>query len=63
MSDNEILNYLQDHDFLVDAQDCIIKVINTSMQIIDREYDSKTETMTLSTPDNVFVFGWKLKEY
>ncbi len=63
MSDNEILKYLQDHNFLVDAQDCLVKVINTSMQIINKEYDFKTGTMTLSTPDNVFVFGWKLKEY
>lgn len=60
MLDEEINEYLTKHNFAVDAQDCIMKVFNTSRQIIDSNYDFITDIMTIITPDNVFKFQWKL---
>lgn len=60
MADSEIFDYLNNHNFIVDAQDCLIKVLNTSHQIIDRNYDFDTGMMTITTPDNAFVFKWNL---
>jgi len=60
MADAEILEYLKRHNFEVEAQDCIAKVLNTSRQIINRDYDFDTGMMTLTTPDNSFVFKWIL---
>lgn len=61
MSDEEIEEYLTRNNYVVDAQDCLMKVLNTSRQIIERNYDFETSLMTLKTPDNVFTFLWKLK--
>lgn len=60
MSDIEISNYLEKHNYAVKAQDCIMKVFNTSYQIIDSNYDSTTSIMTITTPDNIFRFKWIL---
>lgn len=60
MSDKEIYDYLVEHSFVVDAQDCIMKVLNTSYQITDSDYDLTTNMMTLTTPENIFTFKWKL---
>lgn len=60
MSDTEIYNYLDEHNYIVDAQDCLMKVLNTSYQIIERNYDFETNIMTITTPENVFTFKWKL---
>ena len=60
MLDNEISNYLKKHGYVVEAQDCIMKVFNTSNQIIDNNYDSATSIMTITTPDNIFRFKWIL---
>lgn len=60
MLDNEISNYLKNHNYAVEAHDCIIKVFNTSHQIIDSNYDSATSIMTITTPDNTFSFKWIL---
>lgn len=60
MLDSEIFEYLNKHNYAVDAQDCLARVLNTSRQIIDEVYDSETGLMTLTTPDNLFVFKWVL---
>lgn len=60
MLDSEIKTYLEKHNYSVKAQDCIIKVLNTSRQIHTAKYDSETGTMTLITPDNKFLFKWIL---
>ena len=39
MTDLEIKKYLEDNNWAIPAQDGIIKIINTSPQIIDTEYD------------------------
>lgn len=58
MSDIEINEYLSKHNFAVNAQDCLMKVFNTSKQIVDSNYDFITGMMTIKTPDNVFTFRW-----
>lgn len=60
MSDAEINEYLSKNNFVVNAQDCLMKVFNTSKQIIDSNYDFLTGMMTIKTPDNVFTFRWEL---
>ncbi len=60
MTDHEIRECLDSHNWEVDAQDCIMKVLNTSYQIIDSHYDFDTRLMTITTPENVFTFKWKL---
>lgn len=60
MQDAEIKEYLAKNNYAVDAQDCLMKVFNTSRQIIDSDYDFDTSLMTLTTPDNIFTFLWKL---
>lgn len=62
MSDEEIRTYLSAHNWSVNAQDCLIKVLNTSHQIISEYYDSDTSMMTIITPDNEFTFKWNLRE-
>lgn len=60
MTDSEILDYLTKNNFEVNAQDCIMKMFNTSYQIIHKDYDFHTDTMTITTPENTFTFKWKL---
>lgn len=60
MKDVEIEKYLKEHNFIVDAQDCLIKVFNTSYQIIDSNYDYNTNMMTITTPNKRFTFKWEL---
>lgn len=60
MSDEEIRQYLIDHQFTIDAQDGILDILNTSYQIIDKHYDSDSGIMTITTPDNIFTFLWVL---
>lgn len=62
ITDLEIKQYLTDNNWSVNAQDCLIKVLNTSHQIIDVLYDSETNMMTIITPDNRFVFKWNLRK-
>lgn len=63
MTDTEIKQYLSDHNWSVDAQDCTMKVLNRSYQIIDTIYDFDTRMMTIITPDNEFTFEWVLGKY
>lgn len=60
MTDNEILEYLQERNFEVNAKDFIFEVSNTSPQIVGQRYNSEQDTLTFYTPDNVFTVKWKL---
>ena len=60
MSDEEVKQYLIDHSYLIEAQDGILDIFNTSYQIIDKHYDPDGGIMTIKTPDNTFSFLWKL---
>ena len=63
MTDQEIKQYLSDHNWSVDAEDCVMDMFNSSYQIIDKKYDGKTGLMTINTPDNEFTFEWNLHNY
>ena len=63
MTDSEIKQYLDNHNWSVDAQDCVLEVFNTSHQILDKIYDYETSMMTIITPDNNFTFNWNLHQY
>ncbi len=60
MTDLEIKQYLDKNNWAVDAQDCLMKVLNTSRQILDTIYNFKTGMMTIITPSNKFTFKWNL---
>lgn len=60
MTDSEIKQYLDSNSWSVDPQDCLMKVLNTSHQILDTVYDSGTSMMTIITPENKFTFKWNL---
>lgn len=60
MTDNEIYQYLSDHNWSVKAQDGLMDILNTSYQIECSYYDSATKTMTIITSDNIFTFEWRL---
>ena len=62
MTNEQIKEYLDKHRWSVDAQDCTMKVLNRSYQIIDKIYDPETSIMTLITPDNTFTFKWVLRK-
>lgn len=62
MTDNEIKQYLDENNWSVNPQDCLMKVLNTSHQIIDTSYDFNTGMMTIVTPDNVFEFNWNIQK-
>ena len=63
MTDSEIKQYLDNDNWSVDAQDCVLEVFNTSHQILDKIYDFETSMMTIITPDNNFTFNWNLHQY
>ena len=54
MTDEEIKQYLLNHSYLIEAQDGILDIFNTSYQIIDKHYDPDSGIMTIKTPDNTF---------
>lgn len=60
MTDPQIKQYLDENNWSVDAQDCLMKVLNTSSQIISGKYNFKNGMMTIITPDNKFIFKWNL---
>lgn len=60
MTDLEIEKYLDENNWTIPAQDGISKILNTSPQIIDTEYDIDNRIMTIITPENVFSFKWVL---
>ena len=59
MTDEEILNYLNEHNFRVNAHKGV-DLFNGSYQIKHKFYDNATGTMTIITPDNIFIFDWIL---
>ena len=63
MTDPEIKQYLDSNNWSVDAQNCLMKVLNTSHQIINTIYEPETSMMTIITPDNNFTFKWNLGKY
>ena len=62
MTDAEIKQYLDENNWEVNANDCIVKVLNLSKQIISTDYNVENEAMTIVTPDNVFTFKWVLEK-
>jgi len=62
MTDPEIKQYLDKNNWSIPAQDGIIKIFNTSPQILDSEYDMDARMMTIYTPENEFTFHWLLNE-
>ena len=62
MTDLEIKKYLENNNWAVPAQDGIMKILNTSPQIIDTEYDIGNRIMTIITTKNKFTFHWILNE-
>ena len=60
MTDEEIKQYLIDHQFQISASNGILDIFNTSYQIIDKHYDSDSGIMTITTPKNTFSFLWVL---
>ena len=60
MTDEEIKQYIIDHQFQISASDGILDIFNTSYQIIDKHYDPDSSLMTITTPDNTFTFLWVL---
>lgn len=63
MTDPEIKQYLDENNWEIHAQEGISKILNTSRQIIDTDYNFDTDMITLVTPDNTFTFKWILKNY
>lgn len=57
MIDFEINQYLSDHNWSVNVEDCAMKMFNTSYQIIDIKYDFKTGLMTIVTTDNITILS------
>lgn len=62
MTDLEIKQYLDENNWSVDAQDCLMKVLNTSYQIINTDYNFETRIMTITTNNNTFTFKWNLRQ-
>lgn len=62
MTDLEIKKYLDDNNWAIPAKEGISKILNTSRQIIDIDYDFDTDMIMLITPDNVFTFKWLLNK-
>lgn len=61
MTDTEISEYLQQHNYEVYGQDFIMDVSNNSYQIRDMDLDYKTMIMTIYTDnENKFRFKWLL---
>ena len=60
MTDEEIKQYLIDHQFKISASNGILDIFNTSYQIIDKHYDPDSGIMTITTPKNTFSFLWVL---
>ena len=63
MTDEQIENYLNQHQWSVDPSDFIDKVLNTSPQVYEHKlYEPENSLLTIYTPTNKFTFHWKLRE-
>ncbi len=56
MTDLEIKQYIDKNKGIINAQDCVMNILNTSHQIVSEKYDFNSKTMILKTPDNIFTF-------
>lgn len=56
MTDLEIKQYIDKHHGVINAQNVIMDILNTSNQIVDENYNFDTHKMTLKTQQNVFTF-------
>lgn len=63
MTDFKIKQYLDANSWAIPAQEGIIKILNTSRQIIDADYNFETGMMTIITKNNKFEFKWILNKY
>lgn len=62
MTDLEIKKYLERNNWAIPAQDGIIKILNTSPQIVDTEYDMENSILTIKTLSHIFSFKWILNK-
>ena len=62
MTDLEIENYLNQHEWSVVPNDFIHDVMNTSPQVTIYYYDSENKLMTIETGKKRFIFHWNIKE-
>lgn len=60
MTDLEIKNYLIKNSWSIKAKDGILNILNSSPQIINKNYDFENHIMTITTPENTFSFNWIL---
>jgi hypothetical protein len=60
MTDKEIKKYLKANNYKVLANEAVSKILNTSCQILNYEYDFDTGMMRLQTENNIFTFEWIL---
>ena len=60
MTDEEIKQYLIDHQFQISASDGILDLLNTSYQLTSKYYNPRSSVMTITTPKNTFSFLWVL---
>lgn len=56
MTDLEIKQYIDKHHGIINAQDVIMDILNTSTHILNEHFDFDTHKMTLKTPQNIFTF-------
>ncbi len=56
MTDLEIKKYLENRNYIVNSQDVIMDILNTSHQVISELYDFETHIMTIVTKENLFSF-------
>lgn len=56
MTDQEIKQYLENRNYIINSQDIVMDIFNTSQQILDKIYDFETHIMTIVTKDNSFTF-------
>lgn len=61
MTDLEINEYLDDNNWMVDSNDAIMKIFNTSPQVTIKNYDFNNSLITIMTPDTSFTFKWILR--
>lgn len=62
MTDLELEEYLNQHDWSVIPNDFIHDVMNTSPQVTIYYYDSENKLMTIETDEQRFIFHWNIKE-
>lgn len=62
MTDLELEEYLNQHEWSIKPNDFIHDVMNTSPQVSISHYDSENKLMTVETGEMRFTFHWDIKE-